>query len=133
MATLRKKTKTHRLQWLVEPVMEEPSYLQRSMFGCQACYLHGRLVLALTSGEEPWNGLLIPTEHQFHEPIRKQFKDVQQHPVLKKWLYLSEATEDFETVASDIVEAIKLNDHRFGVEPQEKIRGKKKPIRRTAS
>ncbi len=113
--------------------MEEPSYLQRSMFGCQACYLHGRLVLALTSGEEPWNGLLIPTEHQFHKPIRKQFKDVQQHPVLKKWLYLSEETEDFETVASDIVEAIKLNDHRFGVEPQEKIRGKKKPIRRTAS
>ncbi len=106
--------------------MEEPSYLQRSMFGCQACYLNGRLVLALTSGEEPWNGLLIPTDHKFHESIRKEFKNIKQHPVLKKWLYLPEATEDFETVASDIVEAIKINDLRFGVEPQEKKQRKKK-------
>jgi len=40
--------------------MEEPSYLKKSMFGCLAVYLHGRMMLLLTEGEEPWNGLLIP-------------------------------------------------------------------------
>lgn len=70
------------------------------------------------------NGLLIPTEHQFHYDILKNFKDVVQHPVLKKWLHLPEDTEDFETVASEIVEAIRIGDQRFGVEPKERKRPK---------
>jgi len=94
------------------------------MFGCLAIYMHGRLSLLLTSGEEPWNGLLIPTEHQFHEGIRKDFNDVVQHPVLKKWLYLPEASEGVESEASDIAEAVRMNDQRFGVEPKERKRGK---------
>lgn len=116
----KKKTKTHPLRWVIESLTEEPSYLEKPMFGCQAVYLHGRLVLALSSGEEPWNGLLIPTEHQFHDDILNDFKEVVQHPVLKKWLYLPEASEDFETVAQDIVEAVRMNDLRFGVEPKER-------------
>lgn len=64
--------------------------------------------------------MLIPTYHEFHESIRKDFSDVVQHSVLKKWLYLPEALEDFETVASDIVETVRMNDVRFGVEPKEK-------------
>jgi len=43
----------------------------------------------------PSCGLLIPTEHQFHDDILKGFKDVVRHPVLKKWLHLPEASEDF--------------------------------------
>ena len=121
-ASTRGKKKPNPFLWVIEPLMDEPSYLQKSMFGCQACYLHGRLALALTSGAEPWNGLLIPTDHQFHAAIRKDFRTVKQHPVLKKWLYLSEASEDFECVASDIVEAIRMNDQRFGVEPKERKR-----------
>ena len=108
--------------------MEEPSYLERPMFGCLAVYLHGRLSLLLTSGEKPWNGLLIPTDHQFHEGIRKDFTDVIQHPVLKKWLYLPETSEDFETSAAEIIEAIKLNDQRFGAEPKERVRKKPKQL-----
>ena len=122
----KKKPKTHPLLWVVESLLEEPSYLEKPMFGCLAVYLHGRLMLCLASGEEPWNGLLIPTEHQFHDAIQKEFKDVLQHSILKKWLYLLEATEDFETVASDIVEAIRMNDQRFGVEPQERISKRKR-------
>ncbi len=102
----KKLKKQHPLLWVVDSLMEEPSYLEKSMFGCLAIYLHGRLMLVLASGEEPWDGLLIPTEHQFHDAIQKEFSDVVQHSVLKKWLYLPEATEDFETVASDIVEAV---------------------------
>jgi hypothetical protein len=106
--------------WVVDPIMEEPSYIDRAWFGCRAIYLHGRLMLVLCSGEDPWNGLLIATEHEFHDAIRQQFGNVVQHPVLRKWLYLPEASEDFETASSDIVEAIRQNDQRLGVEPKER-------------
>jgi hypothetical protein len=125
MVSPRKRIKKqHPLLWVVEPLMEEPGYIEKPMFGCLAIYLHGRLMIVLASGEEPWNGLLIPTEHQFHDGIVNEFGDVVQHPVLKKWLYLPEATEDFESAASDIVEAVRMNDQRFGVEPKEKKKRK---------
>ena len=90
------------------------------MFGCEACYLHGCLALVLADGDEPWNGLLIPTERDFHDSVINDFKGVVQHPVLKKWLYVSQSSEDFETIASDIVEAVGMNDSRLGVEPKER-------------
>ncbi len=124
----KKKRKYYRLFWLVESIMDEPSYLERSMFGCLAIYLHGRMVLLLSEGEEPWNGLLIPTEHEHHNSILNEFKDIVQHPVLKKWLYLTENMEDFESVASYIVRAIEMNDPRFGIEPKERKPRKRKSI-----
>ena len=36
----------HVLQWVVEPVETEPSFLQKHMFGCRGIYLFGRLVLS---------------------------------------------------------------------------------------
>jgi len=75
-------------------------------------------MLVLCSGEEPWNGLLIATDHVFHKSIGDEFDYVVQHPVLKKWLYLAEVSEDFENVSMDIVEAIRIGDQRFGVEPK---------------
>jgi hypothetical protein len=125
MAT-RNIKKDSPLHWVVESIEEERSYLEINMFGCLAVYLHGRLSLLLSSGEKPWKGLLIPTDHQFHASILKDFSDIVQHPALKKWLYLPEASEHFETVAEDIVDAIKMNDLRFGVEPSEKVIGKKR-------
>lgn len=122
----RKKTKIHPLLWTVESLQDEPSYLDRAWFGCRAVYLNGLMVLVLCSGEEPWNGLLIPTFHQFHQDIRKDFNGVVQHPVLRKWLYLAENSEDFETVAMDIIEAIRLGDQRIGIEPQLRERSKKR-------
>ncbi|MGO9013643.1 MAG: hypothetical protein ACLQF0_01565 [Dissulfurispiraceae bacterium] len=116
----KKKRKDHRLLWLVESIMDEPSYIERSMFGCLAIYLHGRMVLLLSEGEEPWNGLLIPTDREHHKSIVNEFNYIVQHPVLKKWLYLPENTEDFESAASEIIRAIEINDPRFGVEPKER-------------
>ena len=123
-ATTKKKPNPNPLLWVVEPIQDEPSYIDKAMFGCRGIYLYGKLMLVLCSGAEPWNGLLIPTEHQFHDSIRKEFKAVRQHTVLKKWLYLREQQEDFESVAQDIVEAIRLNDMRFGVEPKERKKRK---------
>ena len=120
----KKKKPKNPLLWVVESIIEEPSYIDRAWFGCRAIYLHGRLMLVLCSGEEPWNGLLIATEHEFHDSIKQEFGDVVQHPVLKKWLYLPEASEDFESFSSWIVEAIRTGDQRFGVEPKERKRKK---------
>ena len=124
----RRMRRRHPLQWLVEPLMEETSYLEKPMFGCEACYLHGRLALVLAEGDEPWNGLLIPTERDCHASVTQDFKGVVQHPVLKKWLYISQSSEDFESIASDIVEAVRMNDPRLGVEPKERAlkRGRKR-------
>jgi hypothetical protein len=124
----RHKKKEQPLRWVIESLEDERSYLEKSMFGCLAVYLHGRLSLLLSSGEEPWNGLLIPTDHQFHDSIRQDYQNVLQHPVLKKWLYLPEASEDFESDSQEIVEAIRMNDPRFGVEPKERVLKKKKTI-----
>ena len=57
-----KAQRSHPFQWVVEPLAEEPSYIEKAMFGCRGCYLYGRLVLVLAAREEPWNGLLVPTE-----------------------------------------------------------------------
>ena len=122
----KRKTKQHPLHWIIEPLAEEVSYIEKPMFGCQACYLHGRLKLVLASKKKPWNGLLIPTEKEFHDSIRKNFKGVVQHPILKKWLYLPETYEDFESVGNDIVERVLMDDQRFGVEPKERNSRKRK-------
>ena len=120
MTSSKKRSKPHPLLWVVESLQDEPSYLDRAWFGCRAVYIHGLMVLVLCSGEEPWNGLLIPTDHEFHDDIMKEYRGVVQHPVLKKWLYLPEGIEDFEAVASEVVRAVRIGDHRFGIEPKEK-------------
>ncbi|GAB4484294.1 MAG: hypothetical protein OHK006_08240 [Thermodesulfovibrionales bacterium] len=129
--TAKKKKKPNPLQWVLEPLMDIPSYFEKPMFGCLAAYVHGRLSLVLASGEDPWNGILIPTGHEHHDSIRRDFPHTVQHPVLKKWIYLPEASEEFESTSSGVVEAVLRNDRRFGVEPQEKKkRTKKDPPRR---
>ncbi len=91
------------------------------MFGCKGYYLYGRLVLVLAArGKEPWNGLLIPTEKKYHKPLRRDYKSLLVHPILKKWLYLPEPNEDFEEAARVLVESILANDPRIGVEPKAK-------------
>ncbi len=116
-----KGRRAHPLQWVVEPLAEEPSYIEKAMFGCRGYYLHGRLVLVLAArGKEPWNGLLVPTEREHQPALRRNHKNLIIHPVLKKWLYLPESNEDFEEAAGDLVESILANDPRMGVEPKTK-------------
>ena len=113
-----KPRRSHPLQWVVEPLAEEPSYIERAMFGCRGCYLYGRLVLVLAArGKEPWNGLLVPTEREHQPTLRRDHKNLIIHPVLKKWLYVPESSDDFEESARAIVESILANDPRIGVEP----------------
>ncbi|MBV9268275.1 MAG: hypothetical protein JO061_19055 [Acidobacteriaceae bacterium] len=110
-------TRTHPLAWIVEPLQDRADYQRRSMFGCEAVYLRGRIVLALTARSEPWNGLLCPTERHHHESMLREFPLLAPHPVLPKWLYLSAGHDTFESTALEIVDCILRGDVRFGVEP----------------
>ncbi|NIQ39781.1 MAG: hypothetical protein GTN81_14515 [Proteobacteria bacterium] len=114
--------KPHPLGWVVEPFVNDPSYLEKSMFGCRRCYLQGRLILVLASRkQEPWQGLLILTAKEHHLSLLRQFPELTVHPVMGKWLYLPESLEDFEDLASTIVDLIVQNDPRIGVVPKSKI------------
>ena len=87
------------------------------MFGCQAAYLFGRLVLVLADKEEPWNGLLVCTSREFHSALIGEYPSLQPHPVLPKWLYLPQSCDGFEETAPQLVLAALKNDPRIGVEP----------------
>lgn len=110
--------KPHPLHWVVEPLMEGRSYLEKAMFGCRGCYLNGRLVVVLASRRPPWKGLLVPTDRSHHASLRDDIPELHPHPVLGKWLYLPDDAETFEEVASGLVERIMAGDERLGVTPQ---------------
>jgi hypothetical protein len=117
-----KSRKRHRYQWVLDALCEQPSFFQKRMFGSEACYLHGRLVLALTSGaDEPWRGILVPTSKVHHRSLRQEFSGLQVHPVLRKWLYLPEVFDDFEETANSLIDRIVANDIRIGVESSRSI------------
>jgi hypothetical protein len=107
----------HPLQWLLEPLEAEPSFVQKHMFGCQAVYMFGKLVLVLAADEEPWNGVLVCTSREFHSALIGEYPGLQSHPVLGKWLYLSQAHDNFEEIAQELVQQIVKQDPRIGVEP----------------
>ncbi|MCK4911391.1 MAG: hypothetical protein KAR83_07100 [Thermodesulfovibrionales bacterium] len=115
------------LKWLAEPLEDEPSLIRKPMFGALAYYLRGRLVLVLSDRQPPWKGLLLPTEFEFQLSLRGDFPALAPHPILGKWLYLPVTTEDFESIAADIVQAISEGDPRIGVEPKPRKKRRKAP------
>jgi hypothetical protein len=108
----------HRLGWLAEPLVEEPSFVLRPMFGCLACYLHGRLMLVLADRRPPWRGVIVPTEREAQPALRAEFPALQVHPILAKWLHLPEGDDDLETVAERLVDLARGDDPRLGVVPK---------------
>lgn len=110
------------LNWIFEPLQNHPEFFQKKMFGCEAGYLNGRLVLMLADSKEPWNGILIPTNHEHHALLQKNYPELQKHPVLGKWLYISQIHPNFEEVASEIIKEILKGNSLIGVEPKTRRR-----------
>lgn len=117
----------HPLQWLWEPLLEEPSFVLRPMFGGKSAYLEGKLVLYFAAKAEPWRGVLVCTDRTHHESLRGAFPELAPHPVLPKWLYLPETADDFERTARTLVTLARQRDARIGVMPQD---GRKRPAAR---
>jgi hypothetical protein len=117
-APAAKKINRHR--WLFEPLEGQPMFAERRMFGSLAAYFNGLLVLVLCDSEEPWRGVLVPTERESHPALLAEFPALAPHPILGKWLYLPESAASFERDAQKIVERIRRLDPRFGVVPERK-------------
>jgi hypothetical protein len=114
------------LRWIAEAFSADPTYFTKSMFGCKAIYLGSRLVLATSARSEPWNGLLCPTEREYHPELQALVPALQPHSVLGKWLYLSRSVDQFEQYAMRITERILDGDQRWGVEGDSRGRSKKR-------
>jgi hypothetical protein len=107
---------------LWQPLTEEPSFVLRAMFGSKAVYLDGLLMLCFSAAEEPWRGILVCTDRPHHASLRAEFSILVPHPVLGKWLYLSESEDAFERVADRLVQAVRGGDPRIGVVPKARKR-----------
>jgi hypothetical protein len=114
----------HPYAWLWEPLEAEASFLLRSMFGTKAAYLDGRLVFCFSAGEEPWRGMLVCTERAHHESLVREIPALVAHPVLPKWLYLSDSTDAFDRLAERLVAMARKRDPRIGINPQNRRRSR---------
>ena len=127
MEIIRKKKKANSLLWLFEPLEEDPRYLCKRFFSFEAAYLDGRLCLAVVDRGEPWNGMMACTSREHHASLQDEFPHLKPHPVLGKWLYISQSHAEFESVAAELVAAARKRDPRLGIE--EDVRKKRKARR----
>lgn len=124
-ATLRRP---HPHEWLWEPLAADPGFVLRSMFGAKMVYLDGQLVLGFCTGDEPWRGVLVCTNHARHGALRREFPVLAPHPILPKWLYLPETCDRFEPDAAALVTLARRRDPRLGVAPRPR-RSRRRPGR----
>jgi len=119
----------HPLQWLAEPLANEPTFVLKSWFGGRTIMLHGMHCLFLTTQGEPWQGVLVCTFHEHQPSLLAEFPALVQHPVLKKWLYLPESAETFEHDAKRLVELARARDPRLGIPPSPRKKQAAKKIK----
>ncbi len=112
----------HRHAWLWEPLEADPGFILTSMFGVRVVYMDSRIALGFAAKVEPWSGILVCTERDHHRSLQAEFPALTAHPVLPKWLYLSEAADAFERVGQCLVELVARRDPRIGVLPKPKKR-----------
>ncbi|CAH2900092.1 MAG: FIG00462619: hypothetical protein [uncultured Paraburkholderia sp.] len=113
------------LLWVFDPLNDDAGFMRKRLFGFEAAYMDGLLCLSVGNGEEPWNGLLVCTSRERHADLIREFPELAPHPVLGKWLYLSQRNEDFEAIADRLVKLVSRRDSRIGVEPGAKKKAKK--------
>jgi len=114
---------------LAEDLLALPGAQLRRMFGAEAIYVDGVMLLVLADGDPPWNGLLFPAERDRHAAIREEFPFLVPHEVLPKWLLLTAEDDRFEFRAQALLACLLARDERFGVIPKPK---KKKGTSRSA-
>ena len=117
----------HPYAWLWEPLQSDATFVLRAMFGSKAAYLDGKLMLAFMARTEPWRGVLVCTDHAHHPSLRSEMPALKPHPILPKWLYLSESAASFERTAGRLVELARRRDPRLGVLPRPKKNKKTRP------
>jgi hypothetical protein len=113
------------LVWIFDAFEREPNYVRKLMFGCDAAYIDGLLCLIAADRGEPWSGMLVCTSKDRHAALIDAMPALRPHPVLGKWLYISQADPAFETVVEEMAALVLARDPRVGVEPKPRNRGRK--------
>ncbi|WP_321891401.1 hypothetical protein [Paraburkholderia tropica] len=113
------------LVWIFDAFEREPNYVRKLMFGCDAAYLDGLLCLIAADRGEPWSGMLVCTSKDRHVALIDAIPALRPHPVLGKWLYISQADPAFETVVEELTALVLARDERVGVEPKPRNRSRK--------
>jgi hypothetical protein len=120
--------KTFEHEWIFETFAEHRTFFTKRMFGGLAVYLFERQMLVLVeptkTGRWQWHGVLVCTDHAHHASICAQFPALKPHDVLRKWLFVASAHDDFESTMEQVAKRIARNDPRFGIVP--------KTVRRTS-
>jgi len=119
------------LSWVLEALERDPTFVRKRMFSADAAYIDGRLCLTAGDREEPWNGMLVGTSQPHHASLIEQMPALQPHPVLGKWLYISQTDPAFESIVQQVTALILARDPRIGVEPKPK-RSRKRALPKTA-
>jgi len=122
-----KKIHPHAVFW--EPLESDPTFVLRPMFGTKAVYLRGKIVLCFSTREEPWRGVLVATDQAQHASLIDELPALRAHPILPKWLYVPETSDDFEKTAGRLVQLVRKGDARIGVVPRSKSRRGKKTLK----
>lgn len=115
----------HPHAWVWEPLETEPGFELRTMFGAKAVYTGGKLRFCFIAKDEPWCGVLVCTEKVYQPSLIEEFQVLRPHPILPKWLYLSESSESFESTAGRLVTLVRRRDERIGIVPKPKKAGRK--------
>jgi len=109
-------------EWICEPFAGHRTFFTKRMFGGLAVYLFDRQMLVLVeptkTGRWKWHGVLVCTDHEHHASIRSEFPALAPHRVLRKWLFIDSAHEDFESTMERVAACLARDDRRFGVVPR---------------
>lgn len=115
-------TVSNSLVWIFDAFEREPSYIRKRMFGSDAAYVDGQLCLVAADRETPWSGLLVCTSQDQHPALIAELPALAPHPVLRKWLYVSQDDPAFEETAQAVASLVLKRDPRVGVEPKPRRR-----------
>lgn len=106
------------LLWIFDAFERDPGYLHKLMFGADAAYMDGLLCLVAADREKPFNGLLVCTAREQHTALIDEIPSLRPHPVLGKWLYVTQDDPEFEAAAQHLTELVLARDPRVGVVPK---------------
>jgi len=125
------------LEHFCEPLMEDPSYFSKKMFGGLAVYFNDLMVFVIVESPgdrewkgntydfDLWNGIMVCTSREHHNSLQTQFSSLVSHPVLGKWLYSPVGDQAFESEVEKIVACVHRGDPRVGIVPGQKKKKKK--------
>lgn len=126
------------LEYFCEPLMEDPSYFSKRMFGGLAVYYRDLMTFVLVESPgdrewkkqkfdfDLWNGVLVCTSREHHEALVGHCPGLRSHPVLGKWLYLPMSESVFEAEFETLVELAQKGNAGIGIVPGQKKRKKSK-------